>query len=136
MDVISIAKETLKRHEGFSGVPYRCSENRITLGYGRNLEAKPLTEKEALYLLENDIVECLQDLTTFSFWAKLSDTQQAGLINLRFNLGAAGFRTFKMMIKALEIGDYTEAAYQILHSKYHDQVGRRAEEVAKMVTTL
>lgn len=136
MDVISIAKETLKRHEGFSGVPYKCTADKTTIGYGRNLEAKPLTELEGLFLLENDIVECLRDLSTFSWWPKLSNTQQAGLINLRFNLGAAGFRTFKMMIKGLEIGDYTEAAYQILHSKYHDQVGKRAEEVAKMVTTL
>jgi lysozyme len=89
-----------------------------------------------MYLLENDIVECVQDLRTFSYWPKLSDTQQAGLVNLRFNLGPAGYRTFKMMGKALEIGDYTEAAYQILNSKYHDQVGKRAEDVAKMVTTL
>jgi len=136
MDVISIAKATLKKHEGFSGVPYKCTANKTTIGYGRNLEAKPLTENEAMYLLENDIVECVQDLRTFSYWPKLSDTQQAGLVNLRFNLGPAGYRTFKMMGKALEIGDYTEAAYQILNSKYHDQVGKRAEEVAKMVTTL
>lgn len=136
MDVISIAKESLKKHEGFCGTPYLCTAGKQTIGYGRNLEAKPITEKEALYLLENDIVECLQDLGTFSWWHKLSDTQQAGLIDLRFNLGPQGFRSFKMMIKALEIGDYTEAAYQILNSKYHDQVGHRAEDVSKMVTTL
>lgn len=130
MDVITLAKDSLKRHEGFRGKPYLCTAGKTTIGYGRNLDANPMTEREAMFLLENDIVDCLTDLKTRSYWTGLSAYQQAALIDLRFNLGAAGFASFKKMGKALEMGDYTEAAYQILHSKYHDQVGKRAENVA------
>lgn len=136
MDVITLAKDSLKKHEGFRGKPYLCTAGKTTIGYGRNLDANPLTEREAMFLLENDIVDCLNDLKTRSYWGELSNYQQAALINLRFNLGAAGFASFKMMGKALEMGDYTEAAYQVLNSKYHDQVGKRAEDVAKWLTTL
>ena len=136
MDAITLAKDSLKKHEGFRGKPYLCTAGKTTIGYGRNLDANPLTEREAMFLLENDIVECLNDLKTRSYWPNLSNYQQAALIDLRFNLGAAGFASFKMMGKALEMGDYTEAAYQVLNSKYHDQVGKRAEDVAKWLTTL
>jgi lysozyme len=141
MDVISLSKDSLKRHEGEKKkgnrhVVYKCSANKSTIGWGRNLDDRGLSEKEAEYLLENDIVECIQDLATFSYWNKLSIHQQAALIDLRFNLGGDGYRTFKMMGKALEIGDYAEAAYQVLHSTYHDQVGKRAEDVAAWLTTL
>lgn len=136
LDAIDIAKASLKKHEGFRQFAYQCTAGRTTIGYGRNCQDKGINLREAEYLLDSDIAECIQDLSTRNYWHKLSDTQQAGLINLRFNLGEAGFRSFKMMGKALEIGDYTDAAYQILHSKYHDQVGKRAEDVAAMVKTI
>ena len=134
MDVINLAKASLIKHEGFRSKVYQCTAGKNTVGVGRNLDDKGITEREAEYLLDNDIVECIQDLATFSYWNKLNEHQQAALIDLRFNLGAAGYRSFKMMGKALEIGDYTEAAYQIMHSKYHDQVGKRAEDVALWLT--
>jgi len=135
MDVITLAKQSLKVHEGYRQFAYQCTAGKTTVAYGRNVQDKGISLKEAEYLLENDIVECLQDLATFGYWNTLSNHQQAALIDLRFNLGAAGYRTFKQMGKALDMGDYTEAAYQILHSKYHDQVGKRAEDIAAWLTT-
>lgn len=131
MDVINLAKASLIKHEGYRQHAYKCTAGKTTVGVGRNLDDKGISEKEAEYLLDNDIVECIQDLATFSYWNKLNEYQQAALIDLRFNLGAAGYRSFKIMGQALEMGDYTEAAYQILHSKYHDQVGKRAEDLAE-----
>ena len=133
-DVITLSKESIKGHEGLSLKVYRCPAGKNTIGFGRNVDDKGISPKEAEYLLENDIVECLQDLANFSWWHNLSEHQQAALIDLRFNLGPARFRTFKQMIKALEMGDYTEAAYQVLHSQYHDQVGKRAEHIAGWLT--
>lgn len=130
MDVITLAKDSLIKHEGYRQFVYKCTAGKETIGIGRNLVDRGISEREAMFLLENDIVDCLNDLKTRSYWGNLSARQQAALIDLRFNLGAAGFASFKMMGKALEMGDYTEAAYQILHSKYHDQVGKRAENLA------
>lgn len=131
MSEITLARDMLKRHEGFRARVYQCTAGKNTIGYGRNLDDKGITLAEAEAMLDNDIRECVQDLATFSWWNDLTDLRQAALIDLRFNLGPARFRGFKMMIKALEMGDYTEAAHQVLDSNYAKQVGKRAQEVAE-----
>ena len=131
MNTITLAKQSLKQHEGYRQFAYQCTAGKTTVAYGRNLQDKGISEAEALYLLENDIVECLQDLAAlFKCWNTLSEYQQAALIDLRFNLGAKGFRTFKKCIAAIEAGDYTEAALQIMDSAYANQVGKRADDLA------
>lgn len=134
MSAIDLARESLKHDEGLRLKVYRCTANKNSIGYGRNLDDKGITQFEAELLLDNDIVECIQDLATFYWWNDLTDARQAALINLRFNLGPARFRGFKKMIKALEMRDYTEAAYQILDSNYAKQVGQRANRVAEALS--
>ena len=134
MNSVVIARQFLKKHEGFRSLVYLDTVNKRTIGYGRNLDDKGITEDEADYLLDNDIVECLKDLSSFlACWNSLSDYQQAALIDFRFNLGHTGFRKFKKAIAALEAGDYKEAAAQIMDSRYASQVGRRAEDIANAI---
>ena len=45
----------LKRHEGISNKVYTCSMNKLTIGYGRNLEDKGISQLEAELLLKNDL---------------------------------------------------------------------------------
>ena len=130
MNVITLAKQSLKEHEGERLKAYKCTAGKTTIGIGRNLDDKGISANEAEYLLENDIVECIKDLATFCYWNSLGEHQQAALIDLRFNLGPAGYREFKKMNKALECNDFTEAAYQVTHSEYAKQVGKRAEHIA------
>ena len=47
--------EMLKRHEGLKVFPYHCSQNKLTIGIGRNLDDKGISKDEAYYLLYNDI---------------------------------------------------------------------------------
>ena len=54
----------LTKHEGLRLKPYHCPAGKLTIGIGRNLEDKGITEKEAVMLLENDIHECIEDLKT------------------------------------------------------------------------
>jgi lysozyme len=53
----------LTTHEGLRLKPYLCPAGKLTIGIGRNLEGKGITKQEAIMLLENDIQECLDDLT-------------------------------------------------------------------------
>ena len=131
MSAIDLARKSLKAHEGYRTKVYQCTAGRNTIGYGRNLDDKGITVEEAETLLDNDIAECVQDLATFHWWNNLTDLRQAALIDMRFNLGPSRFRGFVKMIKALEMGDFTEAAYQVLHSNYAKQVGVRAEHIAE-----
>jgi lysozyme len=135
MDVINLAKDSLKRHEGYRQFVYKCTAGKETIAFGRNLADRGIKLGEAEYLLENDIVECLTDLASLiKRWHQLSEYAQAALIDLRFNLGPSGFRSFKKTIAAVEDGDMKLAALNVLDSKYHDQVGRRAEDIAAWLT--
>ena len=45
-------------HEGLRLKPYRCTAGKLTIGVGRNLETKGLSEEEALFYLE--VIKCIQ----------------------------------------------------------------------------
>lgn len=132
-DVIHIAKTSIRGHEGLRHFPYKCTADRTTIGYGRNLDDKGLTLAECEILLDNDVGECIQDLSRFDWWNNLNDRRQACLIDLRYCLGPFRFRAFKKMLAALESRDYSEAAAQILDSKFAQQTGRRATNLAAMM---
>ena len=43
---LDLALKLVKEAEGFEPLPYRCTAKKLTQGYGRNLEAHPLSEEE------------------------------------------------------------------------------------------
>lgn len=61
--------EQLKRHEGFSAKPYFCTANKLTIGYGRNLDDVGITESEASELLRQDIARARHDVCEYCFCA-------------------------------------------------------------------
>jgi len=129
-------KELLIKHEGIRFTPYKCTAGRLTIGVGRNIEDKGITEQEALYLLDNDIAECTRDLANNLFkgmFYSFPENIKSVLINMRFQLGYSGFRNFKKMIKAFHDWDFAEAAKQMRDSKWFEQVPKRAKELIKMV---
>ena len=64
---------------------------------------------------------------------KLSETRQAVLLDMCFNLGITRFLQFKMMLTALEMEEYEEAAKEMLDSKWAKQVGKRSVRLAEMM---
>jgi lysozyme len=129
-------KAQLIRHEGVRLKPYKCTSNKLTIGIGRNLEDKGITRKEADYLLNNDIGECLDDLSNLFVleWGKFPDTVKIVLCNMRFQLGPGHFRSFRKMIQALKNYDYKEASLQMLDSKWaRTQTPARAGELYEMM---
>lgn len=131
--MIELAKASIRGHEGLRLKPYKCTSGKTTIGYGRNLEDRGISTQEAEALLDRDVAECIQDLATMPYWYELTDARQAALVDMRFCLGAAGFRQFRNMDAALQAGDYQEAARQILKSRFADQTGRRAKNLAEMM---
>ena len=127
------ALEQIKIDEGFRGVPYLCTAGKTTIGYGRNLDANPLSKAEAEFLLENDLKKVAKQASKFGFYAKLSPRRRAVIINMIFNLGLGRFSQFKKMIKAIEENRYAVAAEEMLDSKWARQVGDRAIRLAKQM---
>ena len=127
--------ENLKRHEGLRLKPYLCPEGKITIGFGRNLEDMGISEKEAEMLLMSDIERCYQELDVFSWFHDLDQVRQEAMVNMLFNLGLPTFLEFKRTLKFMAEGAYSQAADEMLDSKWANQVGDRAKELAYMVDT-
>ena len=117
VDCKTRALEMLQEHEGVRLRPYLCSSGKLTIGYGRNLDDAGISDDEAFYMLSNDVDECMKDLAEFTWWWELNPARQSVLIDMRYNLGATGFRKFQKMIAALDDADYCKAAEEILDSK-------------------
>ena len=54
--------EELKRDEGVVLTLYKCSAGKNTIGVGRNIDDRGITEDESDYLLSNDIDLCVEEL--------------------------------------------------------------------------
>lgn len=128
---LKIAERLIKKHEGLKLKPYKCTSGKLTIGYGRNLENRGLTEKECVYLLHNDLVYLNETLPKkISFWDSLSDIRKAVLIDMAYNLGVNGLLNFKKMLLALSLEEYEKASQEMLKSQWALQVKTRAAELA------
>lgn len=125
----------LQRHEGLRLKPYECTAGKITIGYGRNLEDVGISEIEAMVMLRNDIEQCYDELNVFSWFSDLDQVRQEALVDMLFNLGLPTFLEFKKTLKFVAEGKYSQAAEEMLRSKWANQVGDRAKELAYMMDT-
>ena len=133
---IDKAVDMLKMHEGYEQYPYECSVGVVTIGYGRNLESRGLSEPEAAYLLLCDVKLAEGELLDqYDYYWNLSGERKAVLIDMMVNLGSTRLRMFKKMHLALAIGDYSLAAVEMLDSKWARQVGQRSKTLAQIMIT-
>ena len=130
--------EMLKRHEGVRSHIYLCSAGYETIGVGRNISQSGmgLSDDEVDYLLENDIIRVVKELSSEYPWFKdLDDVRKDAMIDISFNLGATRFRGFKRALAAMEVADHTTAAKEFLDSKWSRDVKGRATELCYMIET-
>lgn len=128
-------RRQLLKHEGLRLKPYVDTVGKLTIGIGRNLEDRGITEAEARYLLDNDINACINDLLTLTWFPDLDPIRQRVFVDLCFNLGVKRLREFTKMLDAAAAQDWPRAAAELLTSKYATQVGQRAQTLAAMLRT-
>ena len=118
---------------------YKCPAGKWSIGAGRNLQDRGITEDEARYLLNNDIRISIDELTnTFRWFTRLDETRQAAMVELHFNLGLSTLRTFRKTLGLMEAAAAGSVAWhdvgrELLNSKWADQVGRRSQIIADML---
>ena len=131
--------EMLKQHEGVETHAYKCSESKITIGVGRNVDkggGLGLSDDEVDYLLQNDIDRVVSELDSEYDWcADLDEVRQDALIDISFNLGQTRLRAFKNALAAMDKGDWRAAADEFMDSRWSGQVGNRAKELTDMIRT-
>jgi len=149
MDFNIIVKR-LEFHEGLKLFPYYCTAHKLSIGIGHNIEARPWTDEErkaigdwekgitknmAYMICRNDVNLCLEKLKTLDFWKSLDEERQYALIDLCFQIGFAGLKKFRKMLKAMSEKDFKTASEQCLDSTYAKQTPKRSKRIAKLIKT-
>lgn len=122
----------IKRHEGLSLFVYQDTQGHDTLGYG-HLLAHGITPAAAEFILHEDISSAYQQARMVRGFDGLNVARQAVIVEMVFNLGYKRLKTFRKMLTALAEKDYQRAAREMLHSRWAEQVGYRAQELAEQM---
>lgn len=132
----------ITRHEGKRLLPYMDTVGKMTIGVGRNLTDRGINDDECTMLLDNDIKLVIRELTnTLPWWQNLDWVRKMAMIDLGFNLGVTTgnppkLLTFKQTLLLIENGKYADAADNLLHTKWADQVGKAVGQRAWRVTEM
>ncbi len=124
--------DQLVLHEGLKLKPYRCTADKLTIGVGRNIEDRGITEDEARYLLQTDIDIAEKELLAAKPVVDMLDAvRQRVLVDMAFNIGVPRLLKFKLMWAAIEAGAFIDASIQMLDSRWARQVGKRAHSLSE-----
>lgn len=126
--------------EGNRAKIYRDSLGYFTIGIGRLVDPGKngggLRQSEIAFMLANDINERRDDLNRLIPWMNtLSETRQAVLINMSFQLGVDGLLAFKNTLAMVKVGNFSAAAVGMLNSKWATQTPARAKRLSEQMRT-
>lgn len=129
--------EQLIRDEGNIPYAYRDQMGLLTIGVGFLIDKDRgggLRPEEISFILYNRINKYSEELEdTFPWYRSLSEPRRAVLLGMRYNLGLAGLKGFKRMLKAFEESNWEEAAKEMEDSRWFHQVGPRAKRLQKQL---
>ena len=127
----------LIRDEGVRYSAYQDSLGLWTIGVGRLIDAQRggrLSQDEVELLLRHDIENCISDVETEPWYrACKTDHQRRAIVNMRFQLGSRGVRTFKTSLSLIAAGKFREAGASLRKSLWYKQTPERAERVIRMI---
>lgn len=122
--------------EGLRLKPYVDSVGKLTIGYGRNLVDKGISQDEAVMLLNIDLADAIDDVHhVCSCYDDLSRARQLVMCSLAFNLGRERLNGFVRFLGAVHKSEWDEAADELLDSKAATQAPARYAQLAQMMRT-
>lgn len=129
-------RHELATDEDVRRFPYVDTVGKVTIGIGRNLTDRGISDAEIRYLLDNDINIALNAVVVFPWFTDLDPVRQRACVNLMFNLGYPRLCTFAKFLDAMGRKDYGTAAAELLDSQWAHQVqpSRRDRIVAQIRT--
>ena len=126
--------EMIKRHEGYRDKVYLDSKGVPTVGYGHALQVgSKVSLAVADKLFWDDMRSVYDDYSTLGIDLEADTVRKAVLLDLLFNLGLPRLLMFKRFLAAVRAGEWAKAEYELVESKWHKQVGVRAEELEQMI---
>lgn len=141
----------IRRDEGERLKAYKDTVGKWTIGVGRNLDdvgtaplsrsvayvkANGITEAESAEMLAHDLDRVDADLDKrLAWWRDLDPVRQRVLVNMCFNMGIGGLCGFVNTLSMIRTHRYTEAASNMLASKWARQAGARATRLSNIMRT-
>ena len=144
--------EKLIQHVGLRLEVYEDSLGIATIGIGRNLEDRGITDEElewmdipnmdtiyeygiseadAMYLAQNDVQIVEEELLrSHPCVENLDAVRQLILVDMAFNMGVPRLSKFKKMWAAIHKEDFVTAAKEMLDSRWATQVKGRSTKLA------
>lgn len=127
-------RNRLVLEEGLKLKPYHCTANKLTIGVGRNIEDRGISNETAMQMLDEDIDIMVNELRTNLPWFdKQNDAIQGVLIDLCFNMGISRLLLFVQTLSLIEKGQYAMAADELLDSKYAAMLPARSNRNAEIL---
>lgn len=133
MDIEAL-KALLIQDEGIKFQAYLDTKGNITIGVGRNIKVKGISNDEAMLMLANDIFQATKLANQFPWFQGLSNNRQLVIVSMIFNMGYVGFLGFHKMIEFLAQGNFNRAAFEMQNSSWSKQVDDRAKRLSDMMS--
>lgn len=140
-------KESIKIHEGFREKVYLCPTGHPTVGYGFRVAdlsrdelalnggaVEPMSKEVAEKILDIKITKFKKQIYSALPWLTYApmDIQDA-LCEMAYQMGVAGLLGFKNTLAMIKERRYSQAAENMLKSKWASQTPARAKEIANLV---
>ena len=126
----------IKLEEGYRQFPYRCTEGKLTIGYGFNLDDVGLTEEECDLILNYRVSKLQAEVKGTLHDLKAPEEVWEILYHMAYQIGLNGLLRFKNMLKALYDMDYKTAGIEMRDSLWYNQTRNRAERLAKQMENI
>ena len=124
--------DSIKKHEGFSPVVYKCTAGYDTIGYGKRIKYLKVTEEQSLEWLEEDLEHLHYVLADKYDWFLPAEEEVKDIVmEMAYQLGVSAFSKFKKTIRLIKVKDYKAASIEMLDSKWaRDDTPNRAKELS------
>jgi len=139
-NIDKLTKHQIMVHEGVVLRKYNDSLDYPHIGIGHLIKegediSSTITFDQAMNLYQKDYKDHKEKAKSIPGFKDISPVRKSALIDMVFNLGQRGVTKFRGMLGALQEKDYGKAADEALDSKWADQVGSRAQRIAKLIET-
>jgi lysozyme len=123
--------ESIKKNEGFKGMPYNDSRGYPTIGFGTLL---PLNEEEAELLLQYRLSNIEDEIKEkVPYFDILPPVVKEVLFEMGYQLGVPKMMKFKQMFAAIKDGDWEGMIREMKDSRWYKQTPNRVNVLTKKI---
>ena len=119
--------------DGEEILPGDTCEGHPTIGIGRALDTRGLTDDEVQYLYRNDKTSVISSVLVALPWAGTLDNRKYVLYAMAFQMGVAGLLKFERMLAAAQAGNWQIVHDEMLASAWAKQTPARAQRMAAIM---